>query len=85
MKKQEGNKKFWLFAGLCLVIALAYVFSPIDGIPDFIAVVGWIDDLVASLLGLAGLTVNILWALGMLPAPGSDRYENEQYGEYQEI
>jgi len=29
---------------VCLGIAVAYVFSPIDLIPDFIPVVGFIDD-----------------------------------------
>ncbi len=78
------NKKFWIFAAICVVVAILYVISPIDAIPDLVMVIGWIDDLVVALLGLAGLTVNILFALGVLPAPGSNGY-CEQYGEYREV
>ncbi len=36
-------------------LALAYVVSPFDLIPDFVPVIGWLDDLlvVSILLGLA--------------------------------
>jgi len=38
-------------ARLAIVLALAYVISPIDLVSDFIPVLGWIDDgLVAALL-----------------------------------
>ena len=78
------NKKFWIFAAICVAVAILYVISPIDAIPDLIMVIGWIDDLVVALLGLAGLTVNILLAFGVLPASGNNGY-SEQYGEYCEI
>ncbi|MEY2896892.1 MAG: hypothetical protein RL669_1161 [Pseudomonadota bacterium] len=35
----------WL-ARLLVVVAVAYALSPIDLIPDFIPVLGWLDDLV---------------------------------------
>ena len=36
-------------------LSLLYVISPIDFIPDFIPIIGWVDDLVV--LGIAGLTL----------------------------
>jgi uncharacterized membrane protein YkvA (DUF1232 family) len=39
---------------LIVVLAVAYILSPIDLIPD-IPVVGWGDDLVAGLIGLKAL------------------------------
>jgi uncharacterized membrane protein YkvA (DUF1232 family) len=36
-----------------LVLIFAYVISPIDIIPDFIPLSGWLDDLVVAPLGLA--------------------------------
>ena len=36
-----------------LAIIFAYVISPIDVIPDFIPVAGWLDDLVVVPFGLA--------------------------------
>lgn len=35
-----------LIAKLVVVLAVAYALSPIDLIPDFIPVLGWLDDLV---------------------------------------
>ena len=40
------------FARLVAVAVAAYALSPIDLIPDFIPVLGWIDDLVILPLGL---------------------------------
>lgn len=37
------------FVTVILVLALLYIISPIDLIPDVIPVVGWIDDLVVAL------------------------------------
>jgi uncharacterized membrane protein YkvA (DUF1232 family) len=36
-----------------LIIIFAYVISPIDIVPDFIPLAGWLDDLVVVPLGLA--------------------------------
>jgi uncharacterized membrane protein YkvA (DUF1232 family) len=47
-----------LFAGA----VVAYAFSPLDLIPDFIPVLGYLDDLVLVPLGMA-------IALRMIPAP----------------
>lgn len=37
------------------IIALVYILSPIDLIPDFVPVFGWLDDVVAFLIGLRSL------------------------------
>ena len=41
--------------GLILLLALLYIICPIDLIPDFIPVAGWVDDVVvgAGALGYA--------------------------------
>ena len=42
-----------LRAVIVLVLIFAYIISPIDVIPDYIPVAGWLDDLVIVPLGLA--------------------------------
>jgi uncharacterized membrane protein YkvA (DUF1232 family) len=37
------------FVAVILILALLYIISPIDLIPDFIPVVGWADDLAVGL------------------------------------
>ena len=44
-----------LRAAIGLVIIFAYVISPIDVIPDFIPLSGWLDDLIVVPLGFAAL------------------------------
>lgn len=41
------------FAKLLIVILVAYALSPVDLIPDFIPVLGYLDDLVIIPLGIA--------------------------------
>jgi hypothetical protein len=50
---------FWLI--LALILVLIYVLSPIDGVPDVIPILGWLDDSV-----LVGLLVYFL-RYGRLP------------------
>ncbi|MHB1419645.1 MAG: YkvA family protein [Bacillota bacterium] len=45
-----------------IIAVIGYAFSPIDLIPDFIPVLGYLDDLVLIPLGIA-------LALKMIPAP----------------
>jgi len=54
----------WLARLLAIAVA-AYALSPIDLIPDFIPVLGWLDDLLIVPLGLwvvRRLIPNPLWA-----------------------
>ena len=49
------------YAKVWIAIVVAYAFSPIDLIPDFIPILGYLDDLVLIPLG-------VLLALKMIPA-----------------
>jgi uncharacterized membrane protein YkvA (DUF1232 family) len=49
------------YAKVLMGLVLAYAFSPIDLIPDFIPVLGYLDDLIVIPLGIA-------LALKMIPA-----------------
>jgi len=51
-----------LYARIFAAGVVAYAFSPIDLIPDFIPVIGYLDDLVLVPLGIA-------LALKMIPPP----------------
>jgi len=51
----------WLARAVAVGVA-AYAFSPIDLIPDFIPVLGYLDDLILVPLG-------VLLALRLIPAP----------------
>jgi uncharacterized membrane protein YkvA (DUF1232 family) len=50
------------YAKALVVFVVAHSFSPIDLIPDFIPVLGYVDDLIVTPLGIA-------LALKMIPAP----------------
>ena len=47
---QDPNLSFWKKAYIALVIG--YLFSPIDLIPDFIPVIGYLDDLIIVPIGI---------------------------------
>lgn len=36
-------------------LSILYILSPIDVIPDFIPIVGWLDDLVVLVIGIVPL------------------------------
>lgn len=36
-------------------IAMLYVASPIDLVPDFIPILGWIDDIIALIIGVKAI------------------------------
>ena len=48
----------WI-ARVVLVVVVAYAFSPIDLIPDFIPILGYVDDLLLLPLGIA-LAIRLL-------------------------
>jgi len=41
-----------IMAVIIAIIAVVYIISPIDFIPDFIPIIGWIDDVFVGLIGL---------------------------------
>lgn len=48
------------YAKMLIAVVVAYALSPIDLIPDFIPIIGYLDDLILVPLGLK-------WALTMIP------------------
>lgn len=59
------HPKVALLARLIAILVAAYALSPIDLVPDFIPVLGWIDDLMIVPLGLwvaRRLIPDDLWA-----------------------
>jgi uncharacterized membrane protein YkvA (DUF1232 family) len=48
-----GDPRVPLYAKLLAALVVGYAFSPIDLIPDFIPVLGYLDDLVVVPLGVA--------------------------------
>ncbi len=59
------------FAKAFLILVLAYALSPIDLIPDFIPVLGYLDDLFLIPLG-------IYLGLKMIPAEILEKHRREQ-------
>ncbi len=59
------------FAGL----VVAYAFSPIDLIPDFVPVLGYVDDLILIPLGIAG-------AIKMIPQDVMEECRNRSEQEF---
>lgn len=59
----------WL-KGLMLIVPL-YLVSPVDIIPDFIPLLGWLDDLVV-------IPLLVSWLVGLIPqsAPSGSTYRN---------
>ena len=53
LKDSAISRSVKLRAVILLVLIFAYAISPIDIIPDFIPLSGWLDDLVVVPLGLA--------------------------------
>ena len=53
LKDPAITRSVKLRAVIGLTLVFAYIISPIDIIPDFIPISGWLDDLVVVPLGLA--------------------------------
>nr|WP_241536070.1 YkvA family protein [Indiicoccus explosivorum] len=58
------------YAKVVAICVVAYAFSPIDLIPDFIPVLGYVDDLIIVPLG-------ILFALKLIPTEVADDHREE--------
>jgi uncharacterized membrane protein YkvA (DUF1232 family) len=58
------------YARAWIGLVVAYAFSPIDLIPDFIPIIGYLDDLILLPLG-------VLLALKMIPAPLLQEYREK--------
>jgi len=51
-----------LFAIILIIIALIYDINPIDFIPDIAPFIGWIDDVVITLISIINAYIN--WRKG---------------------
>jgi uncharacterized membrane protein YkvA (DUF1232 family) len=65
------------YAKTLMGLVLAYAFSPIDLIPDFIPVLGYLDDLIVVPLGIA-LVLKMIPAQVMIDARGKAEVLLEQ-------
>lgn len=78
------DPKASLWVKLLFVLAVAYVVSPIDLIPDFVPVLGWLDDLGVIALA-AGLLLRVIAPYRDLPpvtnAPPADPTPIDTQGE----
>lgn len=76
----------WIIVGVLFVATVIYFFVPVDIIPDVIALIGWLDDLVINVMSLAVITVNVLFATGVLPVKKKAyQSSNDAYGYYREV
>jgi uncharacterized membrane protein YkvA (DUF1232 family) len=48
---RRSTNLFWFW--LIIILAVLYIISPIDLLPDVIPVVGWIDDVVVALTAIS--------------------------------
>jgi uncharacterized membrane protein YkvA (DUF1232 family) len=54
---QDSRTPLWI--KLLAIVVVAYAFSPVDLVPDFIPVLGYLDDLILLPLGI----VLVIWLL----------------------
>jgi len=63
----RGDPRIPWHAKAVIVLTVAYALSPIDLIPDFIPVIGYLDDLIIVPAGIA-------WAMSMMPPDILEEY-----------
>lgn len=95
-KQPQGESFFSIsrfvsrFKKLILPLVLIYVLSPVDFRPDWIPVIGWIDDLIVLAVGI----IILLWlrrgyqrVQRATPPPPKDKRESEEAieGQYRII
>ena len=51
-KPLKYEAKTSLVSFIVFFLSILYIISPIDFIPDFIPIVGWIDDLIVLFIGV---------------------------------
>lgn len=69
---KDSETPFYIKA--CIGMILLYALSPVDLIPDFIPILGYLDDLIL----LPGL---IYLCKKMIPNPIIERYRNDERGQ----
>lgn len=62
---KENNKKYYIYAIICILSAVLYRLLPIDLLPDFIEEIGKADDLIFAIIGLIAAVVNFFTGLGL--------------------
>lgn len=62
---KENNKKYYVFATVCVLAGLLYWGLPIDFLPDFIGKIGYADDLILGIILLIAAVVSFFTGLGL--------------------
>ncbi len=70
LRKAVFDQRCPLLAKLIILLAIAYLLSPVDLIPDFIPVLGWLDDVII-------IPFLLKLAYGIIPQVLIQEYEQE--------
>ena len=75
MPDQKARLGWMAIAVLFFLVQAAYVLLPADVIPDVIPVLGWLDDLVVSLISLSAAAAAGSYAMRKGPEEDRDQIE----------
>lgn len=78
------NKKGLIIIGIIL-LAVAYIISPVDIIPDILAGFGQLDDLIVALAGTAGIIAALISNSDSEPVTEQYANTNNYGGSYTEL